>query len=406
MAIALHWTIALAIVLQVSLSARMEGRSLEAFAVTQLHKSVGITILLLSLVRLAWRLMNPPPPLPSDLARWERVLAHAVHAGLYVIMVGMPLTGWLMVSTSRIEIPTLLYGVVPWPHLPLHGAAWHEAGELGHETLAKLLYGLAALHVAGALKHQLFSRDEPVLPRMLPGARGRWLDPRLAAVVVAALAVFAFGRLVQPPHPGVAPPAAPPPAAEPVEAVAPPPASPANAAAGPAATASAAPARWRVQPGSTLGFTTAWSGTPIQGRFERWRAGIVFSPHALEKSGVTVVVELASANTGDRQRDEALRAPDWFDTGSHSEAVFRSTRIRHVSGDRYVAEGTLELRGVKQKLDLPFRLTIDGAKARVRATASLDRTAFGVGQGEFKATDDVPAKVGVVVELHALRDER
>lgn len=61
---------------------------------------------------------------------------------------------------------------------------------------------------------------------------------------------------------------------------------------------------------------------------------------------------------------------------------------------------------MKQKLDLPFRLTIDGAKARVRATASLDRTAFGVGQGEFKATDDVPARVGVVVELHALRDER
>src|SRR5690242_16903887 len=109
-AIALHWTIAALIVLQVVLASRMEARTPEAFAVTQFHKSVGITILLLSLARLAWRLTHRPPPEPPGLAGWERGLASAVHWSFYAVMILMPLTGWIMVSTSRITLPTLLYG--------------------------------------------------------------------------------------------------------------------------------------------------------------------------------------------------------------------------------------------------------------------------------------------------------
>ena len=79
-AIVLHWTIALAIILQIILSGRMEGpHTPETFAVTQLHKSIGITVLLLSLVRLGWRIANPPPPEPATLAGWERWLSQAVH---------------------------------------------------------------------------------------------------------------------------------------------------------------------------------------------------------------------------------------------------------------------------------------------------------------------------------------
>lgn len=80
LAIALHWLIAALIVLQVILAGRMsEARTPEAFAVFQLHKSVGITILLLSLVRLGWRLIHPPPPIPQTLASWERALAWIIH---------------------------------------------------------------------------------------------------------------------------------------------------------------------------------------------------------------------------------------------------------------------------------------------------------------------------------------
>ena len=115
---------------------------------------------------------------------------------------------------------------------------------------------------------------------------------------------------------------------------------------------------------------------------------------------------MASAKTGDAQRDGTLPAPDWFDTANHPKAVFRATKFLKTGADRYVAKGALSLRGVTKPLDLPFRLTITGDKAHVTGEASLDRTVFGVGQGEFTATDQIPGKVSVRVDLTATRDQR
>jgi polyisoprenoid-binding protein YceI len=347
------------------------------------------------------------------LPRWETTLAKVVHAGFYVVMIGMPLTGWLMVSTSRIVLPTLLYGTIPWPDIPLVGGLapgakhlWNEIGKNGHEILAWLVYGLLGLHVAGALKHQLFGRDEPVLGRMAPGAvPGRWLEPRLLVILLAFVGVSAFGTLVQPPKPAMSAPLA---AAAPAEAPAP--ATPAVENATPAPAPATAPVEtldpvhWKVSPGSTLTFATAWSGSPVEGRFDRWKADILFGPKALDRSKVTVTIDMGSAKTGDAQRDASLPAPDWFDSATHPSAVFTATRFSQSGEGRYVAHGTLTLRGVTKPLDLPFDLKIDGAKATVSGRANLDRVAFGVGQGEFAATDQIPAKVAVRVQLRATRD--
>jgi len=418
LAIVLHWTIALAIVLQIILAGRMEGpKTPTSFAVTQLHKSVGITILLLTLLRIAWRMINPPPPMPKTMARWESVLARITHVGFYVIMLGMPLTGWLMVSASRTLIPTRLYGVVPWPMVPgvpelapAAKKAWHAFALNSHHLGAKLIYVLLALHVAGALKHQLFSTDEPVLARMAPGAvAGRWWEPRILVIAAAFLGVIAFGEWVTPPTSGLGPSpasAAAAPAAEPALPAPPAPATPAApASAAPAPTATG-PVAWKVLKGSTLGFATTWAGDALQGRFERWTADIAFSPDDLAHSRVSVSVDTTSAETGDDQRDASLPSGDWFDAAAHPKAVFTATRFDHPGADRYVAHGTLNLRGVTKPVDLPFRLTIAGDTARVSAETALDRLAFGVGQGDFQSTDQVPAKVTVRVELTAKRDQR
>jgi polyisoprenoid-binding protein YceI len=177
------------------------------------------------------------------------------------------------------------------------------------------------------------------------------------------------------------------------------------AAATPAAAPSAAVA-WKVQKGSTLGFATTWAGDPLQGRFERWTADIVFSPDDLGHSKVSVSIDTTSARTGDDQRDASLPSADWFDAAAHPKAVFTATKFDHPGGDRYLAHGTLNLRGVTKPLDLPFRLTIAGDTAKVSAQTSLDRLAFGVGQGDFQSTGQVPAKVAVRVELTAKRDQR
>ena len=416
-AIVLHWLIAAAIVFQVILAWRMDGKTPQGFALVQLHKSVGITILLLSLARLGWRLTHRPPPSPAGMARWEALLARVVHVGLYVIMIGLPITGWIMVSASRIQVPTVLYGFIPWPHVPGIAdraapakAAWRSFGHEGHEILVWGAYVLVALHVAGALKHQLFSKHEPVLAHMAPGAKpGAWLEPRLIAIAVAALAVVGAGYAVRP-----APPAsAPPPAAAPAEP-APAAASAAveTAAIAPAAAvasetaappASSEPAAWKVAPGSSVSFSTTWSGSAIEGRFDKWTADILFSPEALDRSRVKVDIDLASAVSGDAQRDESMRGEDWFDTSRHAKATFSSTRFEKVGADRYVAHGQLSLRGVTKPVRLPFTLKIEGDRARVSGVTSLDRTAFGVGQGEWTSTDQIPAQVKVSIALTATR---
>jgi cytochrome b561 len=185
-AIALHWLIAAAILAMVVLGLVMVELAPGAakFELYQLHKSVGITILALSLVRLGWRLVNPVPPLPAGLRAWEARLARVTHVGLYALMMLLPLSGWMMVSASVWNIPTVLYGVVPLPHLPVLAtltdkAPVEQALKSVHGLLALSMMALFALHVAGALKHHLILRDD-TLKRMLPG-RDLWESPAARA---------------------------------------------------------------------------------------------------------------------------------------------------------------------------------------------------------------------------------
>jgi polyisoprenoid-binding protein YceI len=154
---------------------------------------------------------------------------------------------------------------------------------------------------------------------------------------------------------------------------------------------------------SELEFETTWGGQEIEGEFRRWTAEISFSPEALDRSRVRVSIDMTSAETGDAQRDQSLPSGDWFDAAKNPRAVFEATRFEKVGDDRYVARGQLTLRGVTKPVSLPFRLQIDGDKARVRGVTSLDRTAFGVGQGDWTSTDQIPAKVSVSVDLKATR---
>src|SRR6202008_3571075 len=118
-AIVLHWAIAVLIAANLYLGWRMGFlKGLAQFNLFPLNKSLGGPILLLSVLRLVWRLVSPPPELPASLQPWERAASSAVHWAFYVIMIGMPLSGWIVVSTSPLNIPTLLYHLVPWPHFP------------------------------------------------------------------------------------------------------------------------------------------------------------------------------------------------------------------------------------------------------------------------------------------------
>lgn len=177
-AVVLHWAIAALLVWTVLLAWQAEDLKGAAKMVPlQLHKPIGVTILLLTLARLAWRMVHRPPPLAATMKPWERRLATAVHWGFYGLMIVVPLTGWAMVSASSLitRFPIDMFGLFDWPAIqPLHDLPEaarhevHEATEEIHKLLAKaIIYGLIPLHVLGALKRQFLDRDNN-LARMIP----------------------------------------------------------------------------------------------------------------------------------------------------------------------------------------------------------------------------------------------
>ena len=162
-AMVLHWTMALAIITLLAIGVFMvrltPGSSLQ-FEVYQLHKSVGITVLVLSLLRLAWRLFNPAPPLPTNLQPWEKGLARFTHIGFYVLMIALPLSGWMMVSASVWNIPTVIFGAFTLPHLPVLGTLENkkpveDALKEVHEALAIGMFGVAVASPGGRFEAPL-----------------------------------------------------------------------------------------------------------------------------------------------------------------------------------------------------------------------------------------------------------
>jgi len=167
-AIVLHWAIAALILFNLSIGFFMEGwpPALRRPMVGA-HLSSGLTVLALTAVRVVWRLTHRPPALPQDMPVWEQVAAHAAHLALYAMMVVLPISGWCIISA---HVPHPGAGVWFWGlvHLPPISLVQHidpdpaimklahDRFVTAHAVLALILIALLVLHLAGALKHQLF----------------------------------------------------------------------------------------------------------------------------------------------------------------------------------------------------------------------------------------------------------
>lgn len=177
-------------------------------------------------------------------------------------------------------------------------------------------------------------------------------------------------------------------------------AAPAKPAAAPAAKGGVS--KWAVdKAASKLGFKSTFSGTAFEGGFKTWTADIAFDPKNLAASKAVVSVDLASAATGDSSRDESLPTDDWFATAKFPKATFTTTSIKDMGGGKYQAAANLSLRGQVKPVVLNFTLAITGDTAKMNGTAVVDRSKFGVGQGQWAAADTVPFPVTVVVNITA-----
>lgn len=170
-AIALHWLMAIAVIGMIGVGLWMHELKNSPFKIEiyTWHKWTGLTILLLAIVRVLWRVHRPPPPLPP-MPRWQELAADGSHYLLYGLLFAMPLTGWLMNSAAG--FPLTWFGLFKVPALIGKSRDAFEFWEETHEILSRVLIGLILVHVAAALKHWWVDRDE-VFTRMLP-----WVRPR------------------------------------------------------------------------------------------------------------------------------------------------------------------------------------------------------------------------------------
>jgi cytochrome b561 len=167
-AVVLHWVIAVLIVGNVALALGADSLP-DAWVrpVIDTHKSIGITVLGLAVLRLLWRVGHPAPPLPDDYPRWQRIAAHVVHVALYGLILALPLSGWMHDSAwnAAATHPMKLFNLVPWPriswilNLPAEEKErLHTVFGNAHTWLGYALYAMFALHVGAALKHQFIDK--------------------------------------------------------------------------------------------------------------------------------------------------------------------------------------------------------------------------------------------------------
>lgn len=332
-----HWVMALTILglLVVGFIMSDMETSPDKFKLYGIHKAIGALVLGAALLRILWRFVNIVPKSP-EMPRWQKIAAHAAHYGLYVLMVAMPLSGWLMSSAAG--FPVSVFGWFTLPDLIAPDKAMRELMGEVHETLAIAIIALVSLHALAALKHHFINKDN-TLRRMLPVLLMLFLPTLLMAETQ--------------------------------------------------------PQRWFVQTKeSTLSFTATQNNAPIKGTFIGYALSIYFSPENLEKSSIQSAINMPSLRMDYPDAAKTATSEAWLDAAKFPFAQFKTTSISHLGKKNYAAEGELTMLGKTQPIILHFTLEEYTPKlARVKGEALLSRSAFGIGKGEWAATDVIKDEV-------------
>ncbi|HST93056.1 MAG TPA: cytochrome b/b6 domain-containing protein [Brevundimonas sp.] len=434
-AIVLHWLTALAVTALIPMGWWMSRAVADpdsqaaAYRVFQLHKSIGLTVLALTVLRIGWRLTHRAPDAEAGARAWEVFVARMTHFAFYGLLLLLPLSGWLYVSTGwaagpdqALTVATSWFGLITVPHLP--GVESLTAGVRrvlafqavsAHKAMAWGAVFLIVLHAGAALKHHLLDRDD-VLTRMLPVLRRR--EPSAPSGVTAGDATASSAATASVAGPSrhrtasalvglaLAPvigllgwSLAQPEARDDLEAPASTSATPVVLD-GPVSPGSAQ--AWTVdEAASGLEFSGTHAGVAFRGRFEVWRAHIWFDPADLAGSKAVVIVSTGSARIPDATQEASLRDPEWFDPARYPSARFDATAFRSLGGDRYEAAGTLRIKDRIQPVVLPFTFRETARGARVEGSLTLDRFAFDLGMASDAAGDWVSREIRLHVSVEA-----
>ena len=359
-AIGLHWLIALLIIGLVAVGKFMTGLGNDdplRFVLTQWHKTFGITVLLLSVVRLLWRFGHNPPAHPRGRPRSQRRASALVHGLLYLCLFLVPISGWVLVSVSPLNIDTLLFDVIPWPHLEPFASYTDKAHQVErftdyHVLAGNLLLVLMLGHIGAALLHQFVYRDG--ILRRIWTWRGLGVGFLLPVLFVGA-AVFAYSAY-----------------------------SPLGK--NPPLQAGA----------SAVSFEARVAGDASIGNFIESTVTAVLDRNALENSSLVAVVKTAGATSDNPQVQSSLPGSDWFDVKAFPEARFESTRITVNDSGEFAVTGQLTIKGISTEVNFPMSISDENGQQFASGKFPIDRRDYAIGM-KSQGTDD---NVGFDVIIH------
>jgi len=358
-AIGLHWLIAfflLGLLVVGKYMTSLTDSDPLRYTLTQWHKSFGITVLILAVFRLLWRITHKPPALPDGSTFVERFGSHAVHVLLYLLMVVIPLSGWVMVSASPLNLKTELFGVIPWPHI-----GWVESiankeliaeqSHQAHEWMANILIVLAVLHIVAAFFHQLIKKDR-LISRMIVAddhvANGDLKLGLLGGVLLAGactlfLANYKNESLVA----GVA----------------------------------ASSVGDEQQMAATVGFVAMQMGEPVNGRFQIASVDLTLDPTVLSAATLNAQVDTGSVKTGDSQVDLTVVTEEWFASTMHPHATFESTGFVAADSGKYIVSGNMTIRGITQVIEFTMSPIDPSSTAAYHGALIINRSDYKIGDG-------------------------
>ena len=344
-----HWGMALIIVALLAVGLTMGDYALSLkLKAYNLHKSFGILVLFLVLLRIFWHVFSKKPGFVPGLKPWEKWAATGAHLFLYAAMIGMPIAGWLMSSAAG--RPVEVFGLFTLPDLIGKSDQNRDLFATIHEYLGYALIAAICVHAGAALKHHFISKDA-TLRRMLP------------------LAAFALILLTAP--------------------------------------SALAEKKWQLVPDqSKLSFSATQMGSSFTGTFKTFAADIAFDPDHLAQSKVTAEIDLGSVDSNDAERDGNMKGAEFFNVAQFPKARFESSAFEKTENG-YVAKGTLTIGAISAPAAIDFTLdfTTDESgkeKAAMKGKALLDRSIWKIGTGDWADPSVIANDVSVDIEITAL----
>jgi cytochrome b561/polyisoprenoid-binding protein YceI len=376
-----HWTIAVLVLIDIVLGVigKFTPRSGDTVGFLQLlystHKTIGVTVLALAILRVIWAIVQPRPvPLHPE-RRAETFAAEAAHWILYAAIFVLPLSGWVMHSAEVGFAPIWWPFGQSLPFVPKSEALAHTAANV-HWAAGIILAATVAAHISGALKHAILDRDN-TLARMLHGIEagnrhgesGKHTAPAFAALLIWGLAIGGTVTVF---------------------------ASPDDAQPSGQVTAGQTTG-WTVQNG-TVAITVVQMGAAVTGTFANWQATIEYDPDT-GTGHVNARIDTTSLSLG--SVTEQAKGAEFFDVETYSQATFDGEIVRR-DGEAHRATGMVTLVGKSVPLTLDFDLELANGTATMSGTTVLDRRDFGMGAA-YTDESSVGFSVEVMIELTAIQ---